>query len=186
MPAITSQASAQKLHYRMQQVLQYRTMTNLSDVKIAERVGLSIAGLKALMQQPDYLEMEESAMAGRVSELQRKLADDTEALTKEFKYAVPAALEALVEVVTQRRDLRARMAAAKEILDRDPTGQFVGAKKTDSDTGRGAPSLPSDIVASLNTEGNKTVAQIKAGTKSVNITVETVNEMPPDAGKHNA
>lgn len=188
MPTITQLPAISKLRFRMQQICIYRVRGQMSDAKIAEKVGLSASGLQAILKHPEYVEMEEAEMEGCLSDTERKLAEDQEALRQEFKYAVPAALTALVQSVKQNRDLRAKIAAAKEILDRDPDGNFRSGR---ADTGHGAgqsgPSLPSEIVAHLNAEGNRTVVQIKSTAASkTTTTIETVSEMPPEAGKHNA
>lgn len=185
MPIITQQPAISKLRFRMQQVCIYRVRGQMSDAKIAEKVGLSLSGLQALLKHPEYVEMEEAEMAGSLSELEKKLSEDKEALRQEFKYAVPAALTALVQTVKQNRDLRAKMAAAKEILNRDPDGLFRDtAGPAGGSDGSGAPTLPSGLLANLNAEGNRTVTQIKE--TKVTTKIEAVSEMPPEAGKHNA
>lgn len=181
-----NQATLNKLRYRMGQVLAYRLSTSLPDTRIADLVGLSPAGLSALMKQPEYLEMEEAAMAGRISDLDKQLAEDKEQLAKEFRYAVPTALKALVETVQQRRDLRARIAAAKEILDRDPEAQFTGSSSVFGESGSRPPELPAELVKSLAAEGNRTVTQIRTTKTTVEAHIERVAEMPPEAGLHNA
>lgn len=185
MPPI-SQIGNSKLAYRMQLICKYRVVGKLTDKKIAELVGLSPAGLSKILTDPDYMEMEEAAQEGRLSDIERTLSEDEEALRKGFREAVPAALTALVETVVQRRDLRSRLAAAKEILDRDPDAQFLAKSGKSGDVGNGtnAPALPSDIVASLAVEGNKAVASIKS--RQTTIVVQTTDTVPPEAGLHNA
>jgi hypothetical protein len=53
------------------------------------------------------------------------LAGRADALKEYAKQGVPVALRALLEAATQQRDLRARISAASEILDRDPDRTFA-------------------------------------------------------------
>ena len=160
-----------KLMIRIKQIARYRVTGRFTDKRIAEMVGLSEAALAHLMKKPEYLEEEEALLEGRLSAIDEEIADNDDALRGRMNLAVPAALNAMLEICLQRRDLRASLTAAKEILDRDPKRRFSVARGSgpgDGDGG-GAPALPTDIIASLALEGNKVVAEIRTPMASAKV-----------------
>lgn len=173
-----------KLYIRMQNVARYRTSGRFNDTRVAELAGLSPSGLAQLIRNPDYIEIENALLEGRLSRIDEQLAGEAEAQKEVMRRAVPAALTALIEGVQQRRDLKTALACAKEILDRDPDKTFAEpANKSLGKGGQGmdgdAPTLPADIVASLTVQGNKVVTEIKAN-KTQQVKVET--ELPEAKG----
>jgi hypothetical protein len=96
------------------------SIAGITDRRIADMLGMTTGGLAQLLATPEYQDYEAALMNGHLSAMDRALAGKVEAIHQECRNAVPAALRCLVDVVTQRRDLKAAMAAAKEILDRDP------------------------------------------------------------------
>jgi hypothetical protein len=151
-----------KTYIRMTQAARYRVTGRLSDARIAELVGLTPGGFAQMAARPEYREIEESLLDGRISKIDEQIAGDDDALRQVAKTAVPMALRAMVEIVQQRRDLRSAMAAAKEILDRDPEGGFRSTRAAAAaPTSEGGPTLPSDIIASLSLQGNKVIAEIR-------------------------
>jgi hypothetical protein len=114
---------------KIQQIARYRVSGRLTDKQIAELVNMTPAGLAHLIKTPEYVDLEESLLSGRVSKMDEELAGDMEELRNNFRVAVPVAARTLLEVVQQRRDLRAAMSAASEILDRDPERTFIKAQK---------------------------------------------------------
>lgn len=163
----SGQGPSSKLLIRIQQIARYRVTGRFSDTRIAEMVGLSAAQLRTVLQTSQYIEIEESLLEGRLSKIDEELEDQDDRLQEKAELMVPAALNALLEAVLQRRDLRASLVAAKEILDRDPKARFLANKGTTGSERDKAdkPTLPADIVASLAVEGNKVVAEIKLPAK---------------------
>lgn len=100
-------------------------VAGIRDNVIAAKLGMSQGGLSRILALPEYQECEAAALSGVVSKMDAALAGRADALKQYFSQGVPVALRALVESVTQSRDLRARISAAAEILDRDPDRQFA-------------------------------------------------------------
>jgi hypothetical protein len=121
-----------KADIRIQQVARYRIAGRLKDTEIAEIVGMTPAGLKYLLTTPAYVELEESLLSGRISQMDMQLAEDLERMKGSFRVAIPVAARTLLEVVQQRRDLRSALAAASEILDRDPQHTFSKQSRNSS------------------------------------------------------
>ena len=125
-------------------------VAGVSDVTICKAEGLDYTQLKYLRSLKEFIELREDILQGHLTEMDKALAGKVELLRGELRAAVPAALRALVDTVNQRRDLRSSLAAAKEILDRDPdrimtTNQEAGA-------GGGALHLPDAIADSISKE----------------------------------
>ena len=85
------------------------------------------------------------------------LAGRAALIRQTFAVGVPAAMRALLETVTQKRDLRARLEAAREFLDRDPDRTFT------KDRTQVTPevSLPDKVLESAEVDGEKVAAAIK-------------------------
>ena len=112
---------------------------------------MSIPGLARILASPEYVEYEAALMNAHLSAMDHALAGKVEAIHHEMRLAVPAALRCLVDTVTQRRDLKAAMAAAKEILDRDPDRTLVSSREAEAV----APGVPAEVIAAAAEEGNK-------------------------------
>jgi len=96
-------------------------IARISDDTIAERIGLSRAGLYRITSTPEYKAKQAEVLQDVVGHTDDILKTRADYLAQEWaKQAVPAAMQGLVDVVRQRRDLRACIAASKEILNRDP------------------------------------------------------------------
>jgi hypothetical protein len=107
-------------------------VAGIKDNIIAAKLGMTQSGLSRILALPEYQDVEAAVLQGTVSKMDAALAGRADALKEYFKQGVPVALRALVESVTQSRDLRARISAAAELLDRDPDKQFVkGAVRID-------------------------------------------------------
>jgi hypothetical protein len=100
-------------------------VSGIKDNVIAAQLGMTQSGLSRILALPEYQDVEAAVLQGTVSKMDAALAGRSDAMKEYFKQGVPVALRALVETVTQNRDLRARLSAAAEILDRDPDKQFV-------------------------------------------------------------
>jgi hypothetical protein len=111
--------SSKTTNIKIPQVARWR-IAGITDRRIADMLGVTAQGLYQLIATQEYQDYEAALLNGHLSAMDRALAGKVEAIHQECRNAVPAALRCLVDVVTQRRDLKAAMAAAKEILDRDP------------------------------------------------------------------
>lgn len=135
---------------KIPQVVRWR-VAGITDTKIAAMLGMSMSGLARLLGTQEYKDEEAAYMNGHLSAMDRAMAGKIEAIHQECRQAVPAALRALVDVVTQRRDLKAAMAAAKEILDRDPDKSLVTSKSDEPI----APGIPAEVINAAAEEGNR-------------------------------
>jgi hypothetical protein len=135
---------------KIPQIARWR-IAGITDAKIAQMFGMSVAGIAAIIGTHEYQEYEAALMNGHLTAMDRALAGKVEAIHNECRIAVPAALRCLVEVVTQKRDLKAALAAAKEILDRDPDRTLVSS----SDKEAIAPGVPAEVINAAAVEANK-------------------------------
>jgi hypothetical protein len=136
---------------KIPQIARFR-IAGVSDTRIAELMHLSIPGLARILATDEYKDYERALMEGQLTEMDKAMAGRVDAIHSEMKNAVPAALRALVETVTQKRDLKARLAAAKEILDRDPNRTLP---VQDGAVTEGAGTVPEEVLASAVESGNK-------------------------------
>jgi hypothetical protein len=115
---------------------------------MAELLQMTPAGVAAIKSSKDYQEYETGVLNGHLTDMDRALAGRVSAIRKEMQIAVPAALRCLVDAVTQRQDLPTALAAAKEILKRDPD-------RTLSEETAGATSaVPAAVLDAAAEEGN--------------------------------
>jgi hypothetical protein len=164
----------------------------MSDQKIADMVGLTPQALALAIKTPTYKEIEDGLLEGRLTQIDEQLAGEDEQIRDLARAAVPAALRALVEGVTQRRDLRSALVAAKTILQFDPNKTLTEQGKApafgDNDPRSGGPQLPENVIAYLSLQGNKVVAEIRTSSHpSVSVSGEgldsTANEVGDCDGK---
>jgi hypothetical protein len=135
---------------KIPQIVRWR-VAGITDTKIGQMLGMSVSGLAHLLASPEYIEAESAYMNGHLSAMDRAMAGKVDAINQEMRNAVPAALRCLVDTVTQRRDLKAAMAAAKEILDRDPDRTLVAQSQEAA-----APGIPAAVIDAVVEEANKT------------------------------
>lgn len=136
-------------------------VAGIRDNIIAAKLGMTQSGLSRILALPEYKELEEAVLMGTVSKMDQALAGRADAMKDYLRQGVPVALRALVETVSQTKDLRARLSAASELLDRDPDRNFVkGAAKIDDH----APSINEKFLDNV-TAGADEVATSTAKTK---------------------
>jgi hypothetical protein len=148
MPGLKPTAYA-KTNIKIPQIVRWR-VAGISDVKIQKMLGMSSSGLAQILATPEYIEEEAAYLNGHLSAMDRALAGKVEAIHQSMRQAVPAALRCLVDTVTQRRDLKAAMQAAKEILDRDPDRTLVTSTSDEAV----APGIPAEVIEAAAAEGN--------------------------------
>jgi hypothetical protein len=100
-------------------------VAGIRDNIIAAKLGMSQGGLSRILALPEYQDVEAAVLTGTVSKMDASLAGRADLLKDYARQGVPVALRALVEACTQSRDLRARISAAGELLDRDPDKLFA-------------------------------------------------------------
>jgi len=135
-------------------------VAGVRDGVIAVKLQMTQSGLSRILALPEYQEFEQAVLQGHVSKMDDLLAGKIKDMEAYFEKSVPVALRTLLETCTQRRDLRAAMSAAGEILDRDPQGTF--SKKSKVALQENAPAVSEQFLQSV------AVAADKAATESSN------------------
>ena len=155
-----------RANIRIQQIARYRVGGRLQDKQIAEIMGMSVAAFKYLIATPQYQSEENALLEGHISKLDMELAENVEAMRGYFKKAVPVAARTLLEIVQQRRDLRAALSAASEILDRDPNHSFAKQGRAPGTENAGQPGQGFNamsagaMITGMTVEATKVTAQI--------------------------
>lgn len=118
--------ASSRLLLKMEQIARFR-VAGAKDVAIARQLNLTNSGLQRILRTIDYLEIQQNVLGCQLDKMDVVLNENVGLMRKTFDTAVPAALRFMVEQVKQKRDLRAAMKAAENILDRDPEGRYVKA-----------------------------------------------------------
>jgi hypothetical protein len=143
---------------KIPQIARWR-IAGITDTKIAELIHMTIPGLARILATAEYKDYEAALLNGHLTDMDRALAGKVSAIHQEIRSAVPAALRCLVDTVTQRRDLKAALQAAKEILNRDPDHVLP-----ESVSGEGiAPGIPAEVLDAAIAEGNKIASNYDPG-----------------------
>lgn len=163
-----------KVNVKIEQIARMR-VGGVSDKQVCNFLRISQGGLSRIVALQEYKDVEATILQGFVTKTDEVLAGRVDQMRAHFSTAVPAAMQTLVEAVKQRRDLRAAIAASKEILDRDPQKTFAVQK---AGVEQGAQTnLPASVMASLAADGAKIASSISrngptviapADTKTVN------------------
>jgi predicted transcriptional regulator len=138
---------------------------NVRDVNIAKLCNLTNSGLQRILRLQEYRDCEASVFEGSLSDLDRELAKDFQTMRKFYEPAVPAALRAMVDSVVQRRDLRTALAAAREILDRDPKRQFLRQETAVADSP--SASLPEALIQAISKDSDGVAVAVAAKLKNL-------------------
>ena len=145
---------------RMQRVARME-IAGVSDQQICKAEGFDYAALKYLRSLDEFRELRQDLLEGHLTEMDKALAGRVDILRQEVRQAVPAALRCLIDTVNQRKDLRTALAAAGEILDRDPDKVFLKSKDVNSSTQSGSVSLPDTLMQSVTNEADKVATSVK-------------------------
>lgn len=140
-----------KVKILIEQIARLR-VGGIRDGVIAAKLNISQSGLSRIISLPDYKDVEQAVLQGTVSKMDEALAGRADALKEYAKQGVPVALRALLEAATQQRDLRARISAASEILDRDPDRTFAKGQVRESPN---APPISEELLKSLDGAADK-------------------------------
>lgn len=136
-------------------------IVGISDKIICQREGFDHAALKYLRSLSDYQEIRDDLLQGHLTKMDEAMAGNIEILRREVRQAVPAALRCLIDTVNQRKDLRTALAAASELLDRDPDKLFLKSKEV------GAIPASGDLPTSLQDEVTKAADEFANSSKKV-------------------
>ena len=142
------------------------TISGMRDERIAAIVGLSASGLATLKQRQDYKDLVGEKLAGTITRWDEELAGDVKALRTEFAVGIPLAMRSLIDAVQQKKDLKASIEAAKELLDRDPQQVFPKSSRVvPENTG---PSLSEGLLKSIGAEADAVATQIAPPKEAIN------------------
>ena len=149
---------------KIPQIVRWR-IAGVTDIHIARLLGIGLAALQAIYRLPEYQAQETAYLNGHISAMDKAMAGRVDAIRDECRQAVPAALRALVDCVTQRKDLKAALAASKELLDRDPDRILPSVAKEDE--AKLASQVPEAILEAAAERGNSIVEEyVKDATES--------------------
>lgn len=137
---------------KIQQIARMR-VAGIKDTAIASHLGYSTSGLARILKLPDYVEVQEAILNGVISKMDESLAGRSEAMHEEFAIGVPLAMRALLDAAKQRKDVKASISAAAEILERDPKRTF-SKRKEDQPFSPNELNLPPAILSSTETIGD--------------------------------
>lgn len=112
---------------KIEQIARLR-VSGMKDWRIAEMMGMSVPGLSRILALSAYKEAEEAVLANTLTKMDEALAGKADEIRKMYQVGVPVAMRALLDAAIQRRDVRASITAASEILDRDPDRTFPKTK----------------------------------------------------------
>lgn len=139
---------------KIPQIVRWR-IAGISEVKIADLLGMTVQAVRQIVASQDYKDEEEAILNGHLSAMDEALAGKVAVIHQQFRNAVPAAMRALVDAVTQRKDLKTAIAAAGEILDRDPDRILSKRSAKQSGEEDNAPKLPDEVLTQAVTESNE-------------------------------
>jgi len=144
-----------KVDLRLPQIARLR-VAGARDAVIASAVGLSPMGLARILSLPEYKLCEQQVLDTLVGKMDTALAGKADLLRQQFSVGVPMAMRALLDSVQQRRDLKASLEAAKELLDRDPDRTF--SKQPSSASAQ--PTLSAELLAQLAPTADKVATSV--------------------------
>lgn len=142
----------------MQQIARLK-VAGLKTKEIAPMVGLTEAGVNRILALDEYKELELGVLQNCVGQMDQALNARAERIRDMARSAVPKAMQKILEVASQSKDLRAALAASKEILALDPDRTLA---PRGSALNPGGPSLPQEQLASLMGEASQVTKELKA------------------------
>lgn len=116
--------ASERMMLKISQIARMR-IQGVKDTTIAAALGMSNSGLQRILRLPFYKDYEASVLSGQISKLDEKLAQNRDLLRRYAKSSVPVALQGLVELARQRRDLKTALEAQRDILRIDPDKNFT-------------------------------------------------------------
>lgn len=155
-----------KLRCKIEHIARLRVnRPDLKDGEISVMVDVLQPRLSVIYSMPEYLETERIERRMLADKLDASQSDNVAIMQEAWKNKIPVAMNAIFEAAAQSKDLRVRMDAAKELLDRDPRRLF--AKKSINETQTISMELSGSLLDMVAKEG----AEVSAGMgKTINIT----------------
>jgi hypothetical protein len=135
-------ATYPKTKFKIAQIARMRVAANCTDAKIAEHFNLTLPGLQYILKTQEYRDEENAIFHGQISAMDEALAGNADAIRKEARIGVPVAMKALLDAAMQRKDLKSSIAAARELLDRDPDRTLIKAQPDEVP----AETLPDEVI----------------------------------------
>ena len=140
-------------------------VARIADDSIAVRVGLTRSGLSRILATPEYKVAQNDALRDVTMHMDDILKARADWLAQEWaKDAVPEAMTSLIQIVRQKKDLRACLRAAEVILDRDPNATLPSSKGNGGGNGNGPTitlqRLPDAIFAKLTKDSDALVTVV--------------------------
>lgn len=160
-----------KVRIKLEQIARLRVVGAIPDGRIAELLGLTRSGLSRILSLPEYIEAEQCILTGTLTKMDEAMAGKVEEIRNALRPGVPAAVRALLDAVTQRRDTRASIVAAKEIIALDPDKSLVTRRPEEE--GYIPAELSPVVLDNALSDGNqvantiKDVAKAKTATRTV-------------------
>lgn len=148
---------------KIPQIIRWR-VAGLSEVKIADLLGMTTQAIRMIVASQDYQDEEAAYLNGHLSSMDEALAGKIDVIHQNFRAAVPAAMRCLIDAVTQRKDLKTAIAAAGEILDRDPD-RILTKQSQRKEGEHEAPKLPDEVLNQAVIESNDIARSLNQGSK---------------------
>jgi len=141
--------SQQRLNIKIPQIARWR-IAGLTEAQIAKLLGMTPQGVQVIVKSQDYVDYEAALLNKHLAKMDAALEGRVDVIQNEIRGAVPGALRCLIDVASQRKDLKAAIAASKELLDRDPDRTLTVSKSDEAI----APGVPAAVLDAAVTEGN--------------------------------
>jgi hypothetical protein len=141
-----------KVLAKIEQIARWR-VAGVKDSVIAQKLGMSYGGLVRILQTELYKKRETEVRHFLTGKMDQVLVEDrTSILKNELRDAVPDALKFIIDQCRQGSDMRARMAAAKEVLDRDPSKTFSKTGRAEDQSSNNPNGLPEGVLSAAKKE----------------------------------
>jgi hypothetical protein len=148
-----------KVWLKIEQIARLRC-AGVNDNQIKRMLGISVFGFHRITRLQEYKDVEAAMYAGTISRFDEMISSKHEVMKQYFASAVPAAMRSLVDAVLQKRDLKAKLEAAKEILDRDPKRTFTKeSRQSRDDSMQERSDLPQSVLDRLGQQGASLVEE---------------------------
>ena len=174
-----------KTRMRYEKIARYRATNRYTDAHIAGIVGLTPGGLAQAILSQEYKDIEAEVFKDHLENVESGLREDEEEIREAARAAVPLALRTLVNAVTQSKDLRTAVAAAKLLIENDPNRTLTSsARGSASGNGGGeGPQLPESVITHLTIQSNKVVTEIRTGVGGDTTTITAMAQTPAPAAQ---
>lgn len=161
---IDSDGGHNKSYLKAAQIARARVLgaaKGITDSEIARQFGLSTGGFARLIATPEYKEMETAVLSHVTTKQDAQLDGNLEALKKTFAKHIPAVMQSVLDVVMQKRDLKASLEAAKIWLDRDPARTLaLDGHRSNGQGAASTPPLPDEVLRQLKEDSDSVISEV--------------------------